>query len=872
MKEMFAKASAAAPAVLFLDEIDAVAAKRGGPNSDQFSKDIVNEMLAQMDGAKQDDRPVFVLAATNHLEHIDDALKSRFTELIEIPLPDEAGRTQILHGLISDRDIEPGLDVAELSATLAKRLPNRSGRDLKKLVERAMSRAMRSEDEHLTRALLMAEATPRGREVPEEELQRVWSKIVLKAEVKDALLSKIRLFNSAGEAAPRGLLLYGPPGTGKTQIAQRIAESCGGKFIALTASDLKGSVIGETAKRVKETWVKARTHGRCVMFIDECEGVFARRGGVNTDSFAEELVREFIALWDGVASEGQIWVVGATNRREDLDAAVISRFGTPVEIGLPDAAERQQIVALELRKLGREENPPDLVGRTTTGMAGRDLAQLARDVFGAAVERKSAELTPEIWREAIARLATAGSDAADDSARWDTLVLTDDTLQQLKTVCEGMRHMESLQQQGIEPPRGALLFGPPGTGKTQIARTLANEAGVAFIAAGPSDIKAGFIGQSGIKLRELFERARAKAPSILFIDEIDSVASTRGDANGVTNDEVVNEMLAQMDGVKKNSRPVFVLAATNHPEKLDAAIKSRFTYQIEIPNPDQAQRERLLAIFLGGKRQVDFDIVATAAELAARTNGLGGRDLQSLVRRAEQRAVQRALAAGIPERVVLSRVDIDAQLAPQGKEVSETELQAQWHQVVLKPAIKDAVMGKLRLFNRADKAAPKGLLLYGPPGTGKTEIARRMAASSSSRFMALTAADLKGAHIGQTAQKVKAVWEQARASGRCILFIDECEGVFARRGGTATDSFAEELVREFIAAWDGMASGGQVWVVGATNRLDQLDDAVLSRFGDPLEIGLPDAAERQQILRLEMVKMGRTEPVPDFIGREANGL
>ena len=167
-----------------------------------------------------------------------------------------------------------------------------------------------------------------------------------------------------------------------------------------------------------------------------------------------------------------------------------------------------------------------------------------------------------------------------------------------------------------------------------------------------------------------------------------------------------------------------------------------------------------------------------------------------------------------------------------------------WEKIVLKPEVKSELMDKIRMFNRADKAAPKGLLLFGPPGTGKTEIARRIADSASCFFLSLKGPDLKAGYVGQSGERVQKIWEHARSTGRCVIFIDECEGVFARRGGTNSDTASEELVQAFLAEWDGVGTEDQrVWVIGATNRKDVLDEAIVSRFNDEVEIGLPGEAE-----------------------------
>jgi transitional endoplasmic reticulum ATPase len=381
---------------------------------------------------------------------------------------------------------------------------------------------------------------------------------------------------------------------------------------------------------------------------------------MNTDAAVEEITNAFLPLWDGVSSGGQIWVVGATNKRDRLDEAIEQRFGESIEIGLPDAAGRQAILELELRKLESTLPVPEFVGKATSGLSGRNLSKVAATIYRQAAQRGGAA-TDDMWRDVIRQFGTTTADPVDPGATWDSLILPEATLKRLKRIAQMLRHAESLREQGIEPPRAALLFGPPGTGKTQIAKTLANESGLNFVAAGPSDIKAGYIGQSGLKIRELFERARAK-PAILFIDEIDAGAGHRGGEGGVINDEIVTELIAQMEGVKKVTGTLLVLAATNHLEHVDAAVLSRFEDRIEIANPGPAERVRMLKGFIG-RRRVDFDVDHVAEELAFVSDGLSGRDLMSAVRRASQLAVERALDAGTPDQIALSREDLVSQFA-----------------------------------------------------------------------------------------------------------------------------------------------------------------------------------------------------------------
>jgi transitional endoplasmic reticulum ATPase len=466
----------------------------------------------------------------------------------------------------------------------------------------------------------------------------------------------IRLFNSGSKAAPKGLLLYGQPGTGKTEIARLMARSAGCEFLSADLTTLKGSYIGESGKNVRALWEKARISGKAVIFVDECDGVFARRGGTTTDAAVEEITNAFLPMWDGLESKGQIWVIGATNKRERIDEALDSRFGEKLEIGLPEPAERVEILKLEMSKLESTLPVPEFAGKATNGFSGRNLSKVAAAVIRKA-SAQGGQASDELWRQVIGEFATSTSEAVDAGARWDTLILPPALIKRLKRMSEMLKHVDTLREQGIEPPKGALLFGPPGTGKTEIARTFANETGLNFISASPADIKGAHLGESGRMVKELFERARAK-PTVLFLDEIESGAPSRssGHADQYTG-EIVTELLTQMDGVRKTSGTVFVLAATNLPDRVDAAVLSRFEERIEIPPPGPEERKQMLRTFIGTRR-VDFDVEAVVDELAARLNGLSGRDLKAMVRRASQQSAERALDAGTPGQIVLTRQDL----------------------------------------------------------------------------------------------------------------------------------------------------------------------------------------------------------------------
>jgi SpoVK/Ycf46/Vps4 family AAA+-type ATPase len=447
-------------------------------------------------------------------------------------------------------------------------------------------------------------------------------------------------------------LLTGPSGTGKTLIASSVAASLNASFQKLSLPDLKQENLGASGQRVREIWNHARQNQPAVIFLDECEGVLGQRGAATTDVVSNEIVQAFLAEWDG-RRDSRIWVIGATNRRDLLDDAVISRFGWEMVIGLPGPEERRQILDREMQAVAPGCVVPEEMGSLTQGMSGRDLQHLASQIRTLAYPGMP---TQEHFLEAVKATRKSHNTKVDQHASWDTLVLDSRVLQQLKLTCSLLRDAEMWRAQGVDVPRSLLLTGPPGTGKTQIGRTLANEGGLAFLAATTADLKANFLGQSGNQVKLLFQRARTQAPVILFLDELDIIAPARVGSNDPLTDEIVGQLLQEMDGIQAQDSQVFLLAATNHPDNVDRAILSRFRETLAIPLPDKEGRLRLLTIMLGKKR-LGFDLEENVAGLTARTEGMSGRDLQNYVGRAEQSALIRAVNNGGPQHFSLQVED-----------------------------------------------------------------------------------------------------------------------------------------------------------------------------------------------------------------------
>jgi len=474
-----------------------------------------------------------------------------------------------------------------------------------------------------------------------------WNLIYLPEPQKLEILSALELFEGGDPAAPRGLLLTGPSGVGKSLLGKTIAETVGCNFQHLTPATLKLDHLGGSGRKVREIWEEARRNQPSILYLDECEGVLGRRGAAETDVISTEIVQAFLAEWDGLDKSNQIWVIGSTNRRDLLDDAILSRFGWEMQIKLPTETDRTNILQQELQDVGVDVSLPVEFGTFTQGMSGRDLQEVAKT----ARRITHPELpTLDQIRDAVGKVKKARNTPVSPQSKWENLVLNQKTKGRLKLISGLLQNADRWAAEGISVPRTLLLEGDPGVGKTEIARTLANESGLGFHAATTADLKANYLGQSGNRVKQLFEKARSHSPCILFLDELDIVAPDRGfGGDDPLTREIVGQLLQEIDGIEAHTEHVFVVAATNRPTVIDSAMLIRFTERMTIPLPDRESRIRLLSIFLANKK-LDFPLDHGAVLLAdlSEGKGLSGRDLKNWVVSAEQTALLRAIEGDGP--------------------------------------------------------------------------------------------------------------------------------------------------------------------------------------------------------------------------------
>ncbi|MFL6410722.1 MAG: CDC48 family AAA ATPase [Nitrososphaeraceae archaeon] len=433
-----------------------------------------------------------------------------------------------------------------------------------------------------------------------------------------------------------------------------------------------------------------------------------------------------------------------------------------------------------------------------------------------------------------------------------------------------LRHPEIFEKLGIEAPKGVLLYGPPGTGKTLLAKAVANETNANFYSIGGPEIMSKFYGESEERLRETFKQAQENSPSIIFIDEIDSIAPKREEVSGDVEKRVVSQLLTLMDGIEGRGKLV-VIGATNRPNAIDPALRrpGRFDREIEIGIPDQEGRFDILQIHTRGMPLTEDVNLESIAKV---THGFVGADLEALSKEAAMRSLRRVLPeinmeqSKIPVEV-LNKIKITNEDFHNGlKDVQPSamrEVQIQrpnvnWDDIgglaEVKEDLAEAIEWPLKhadLFNQADVKPPKGLLLYGPPGTGKTMIAKAVATTSEANFISVKGPELISKWVGESEKGVREIFRKARQAAPCIIFFDELDAVAPRRGRSEGDAHVtERVISQMLTEMDGLEDLKGVVVIGATNRPDIIDEALLrpGRFDRILEVPLPDKEARKQIL------------------------
>ena len=496
----------------------------------------------------------------------------------------------------------------------------------------------------------------------------------LKEEVKkvremiEIPLKRPELFEKLGIAPPKGVLMHGPPGTGKTLLAKAVASESDAHFIAINGPEIMSKYVGGSEENLREYFEEAEENSPSIIFIDELDAIAPKREETNGE-VERRTVAQLLTLMDGLKSRGQVVVIGATNRPDSLDPALRrpGRFDREIEIGVPDTEERKEVLEIHTRNMPLAEDVDlDKIATTTHGFVGADLESLCKEAAMRVVRRILPEIQndEEIPKEVLEKIVVTGSDFKNaqkeiqpsalrevlvqiPDIKWDDVGGLEDVKQELKEAVEWpLKHPETFQRLGIRPPKGTLLYGIPGTGKTLLAKAVASESEANFISVKGPELLSKWVGESEKGVREVFRKAKQAAPTVIFFDEIDAIASARSgnDTDSGVTKRVVNQLLTEMDGLEE-LQDVAIIAATNRPDILDAGLMrpGRFDRHIQVKEPDEDARLSIFEVHTKGMPLAD-DV--NLKKLAKNTEGYVGADIEAVCREAAMLTLRNDLEAG----------------------------------------------------------------------------------------------------------------------------------------------------------------------------------------------------------------------------------
>lgn len=476
------------------------------------------------------------------------------------------------------------------------------------------------------------------------------------------------LFDKLGIEPPKGVLLAGPPGTGKTLLAKAVANEAGANFHTINGPEIMSKYVGETEENLRKIFEEAEEESPSIIFIDEIDAIAPKRDEASGE-VERRMVAQLLTLMDGLESRGQVVVIAATNRPDALDPALRrpGRFDREITIGVPDRKGRKEILQIHTRNMPLAEDVDlDYLADVTHGFVGADLAALCKEAAMKTLRRLLPDIDlekEEIPKEVLDKIEVTMQDFKEalkevepsalrevlvevPNVKWDDIGGLEDVKQDLKEAVEWpLKHKDVFEKMGIRPPKGVLLFGPPGTGKTLLAKAVANESQANFISVKGPEIFSKWVGESEKAIREIFRKARQAAPTVVFFDEIDSIAPRRGSdmsGSGVT-EKVVNQLLTELDGLEE-PKDVVIIAATNRPDILDPALlrPGRLDRIVLVPVPDKKAR---LDIFKVHTKNMPLAEDIDLEKLAEKTEGYTGADIEAVCREAAMIALRENLNA-----------------------------------------------------------------------------------------------------------------------------------------------------------------------------------------------------------------------------------
>ncbi|HEY0579637.1 MAG TPA: CDC48 family AAA ATPase [Candidatus Nitrosocosmicus sp.] len=627
-----------------------------------------------------------------------------------------------------------------------------------------------------------------------------------------------------------------------------------------------------TTLKVLEAYTRDVGRGVARIDYDSMDSLSASTGDVVEIKGKRKTVAKCLPLYPSDEGKGIIRVDGLVRNNAGIaigDAVVVRKIKAvpaekvvvaPLE-AIPPIDERYLADALESVPLIKGDNVmvPYFGGRLTfqvigvTPGPGADAVLVTqKTVFHIAERGETLRGVPQVTYEDIGGLK--------------------EEIQKVREMIElPLRHPEIFEKLGIEAPKGVLLYGPPGTGKTLLAKAVANESNAHFISISGPEIMSKFYGESEARLREIFKETKEKAPSIVFIDEIDSITPKREEVTGEVERRVVSQLLSLMDGLEARGK-VIVIAATNRPNAIDPALRrpGRFDREIEIKVPDKRGRLEILQIHT---RNMPLDSDVNQEKIASVSHGFVGADLEYLCKEAAMKCLRRLLPElnledekinpDVLNKLIVTMSDFDnaiKEVMPSAmREVYLESPDVKWSDIggldEVKRELQEAVEWPLRypdLYTKLGHSIPKGILMHGPSGTGKTMLAKAVATESEANFISVKGPELLSKWVGESERGIREIFRRARQAAPCVVFFDEVDSIAPVRGMEGVNAGTERMVSQLLTEMDGIQELTGVVIIAATNRLDMIDTALLrpGRFDKIVFVPKPDLGTRLKILEI----------------------
>ena len=652
VRDTFRQAKEKAPCIIFIDEIDAIGRARSRKNeftSNDERENTLNQLLTEMDGFSNNSG-VIVLAATNRADVLDKALLrgGRFDRQIYIATPTREDRAAIFKVHLKKTKIDGSVDLDELAGMTA----GMSGADIANICNEAALLAARRGKKAAQREdfIEAIDRVTRQLDKPERMAKTVtFDDVAGMAKPKSAVrevidfLKNPEKYTRLGGKIPRGVLLVGPSGSGKTLLAKAVAGEAHVSFFATSAAEFQGEFVGSGVSRVRELFRNAKEKAPCIIFIDELDAIGDRKNKGNSER--EITLNQLLVEIDGYGTNDGVIVMGATNRLDAVDKALLrpGRFDRKCYVGFPGLDDRVEIFKLYT---GRIKAADDVnireLAEQASGFSGAEISKTCNEAALKASGDGLESVPQQYLLNAIVatRKGIENKKTVIGTVMFDDVAGMEEAKQEVTEIVDFLKNPEKYNKLGGKVPRGALLVGPPGTGKTMLARAVAGEANVPFISRAGSDFVEVFVGEGASRVRELFSEAKEKAPCVVFIDEIDAIGGARSNVGfSSEHDQTLNQLLTEMDGFDGETG-VIVLAATNREDMLDPALlrPGRFDRKVHISLPALPDREAIFKVHL---RKIKVDPEVDINKLAQQTPGFSGAEIANVCNEAAIFAARR---------------------------------------------------------------------------------------------------------------------------------------------------------------------------------------------------------------------------------------